>query len=187
MSLPARSTPTTRSPPFSNRRRTAAPNPEAAPVTAMSRMNAPNYGVPADDVVVHVVASVAPPMPIEQMGAADIETMYDSPVRVALTKLKEGRLAGATRFVFVIPSVVDVGASGHGATCAAAEAVRVLALGAARQWKADGVTVNCIAAPWPYAPTLDHDIAPLVAFLAGDAGADVSGTTIRVGGPELGL
>lgn len=75
----------------------------------------------------------------------------------------------------------EMGASGFVATCAAAEAVRVLALSAARQWVDDGVTVNCLVA----AP--GDDIAPLVAFLGSDAGASVSGETIRVGGPPVGL
>ncbi len=150
-------------------------------------MNASNYDVPADGVVLHVVAPVAPAKPIEEMHHADIASMYDDPVRAALLLLKEGRAEGATRFVFVIPSMVEMGASGHAATCAAAEAVRVLALGAARQWQADGVTVNCVSAAWPYAESLHDDIAPIVAFLTSDAGAGVSGETIRSGGPEQGL
>jgi NAD(P)-dependent dehydrogenase (short-subunit alcohol dehydrogenase family) len=143
--------------------------------------------VPADHVVVHVVAPVAPAKPIEEMLDADIASMYDFPVRSALMLLQTGRAKGATRFVFVIPAIVEMGASGHAATCAAAEAVRVLALGAARQWNAEGVTVNCLSAPWPYAESLDDDIAPVVAFLASDAGASVNGETIRVGGPPVGL
>jgi NAD(P)-dependent dehydrogenase (short-subunit alcohol dehydrogenase family) len=153
----------------------------------MVRMNASNYDVAADGVVLHVVTPVAPAKPIEEMHDVDIASMYDSEVRVALMLLKHHRAEGATRFVFVIPSMVEMGAAGHAATCAAAEAVRVLALGAARQWMADGVTVNCLSAPWPYAESLDDDIAPIVAFLTSDAGASVSGETIRIGGPERGL
>jgi NAD(P)-dependent dehydrogenase (short-subunit alcohol dehydrogenase family) len=143
--------------------------------------------VPADHVVLHVVAAVAPPKPIEELHDADIASMYDSPVRVALMALQDGRANDATRFVFVLPAMVEMGAAGYAATCAAAEAVRVLALGAARQWVDDGVTVNCLTAPWPYAESLDDDIAPVVAFLASDAGANVSGETIRVDGPPQGL
>src|SRR5205085_1837193 len=103
-----------------------------------------------------------------------------------LQVLRDGRAAGVTRFVFVVPSIVEMGAAGFGPTCAAAEAVRVLALGAARQWKADGVTVNCLAVPLPYEAHAD-EMAPIVDFLASDGGAGVSGVTIAVGGPELGL
>jgi hypothetical protein len=71
------------------------------------------------------------------------------------------------------------GAAGYAATCAAGEAVRVLALSAARQWKEHGVTVNCIARE-----SADDDIAALVEFLSSGA---VSGETIRVGGPPQGL
>ncbi|MEY2398450.1 MAG: Enoyl-(Acyl carrier protein) reductase, partial [Actinomycetota bacterium] len=100
--------------------------------------------------------------------------------------LQEGRASGVTRFVFVLPSIVHSGAAGFAATCAASEAVRVLALAAARQWKPDGVTVNCLSVALPYTDHRD-EIAPVVAFLASDAGAGVSGVTIPVGGPELGL
>jgi NAD(P)-dependent dehydrogenase (short-subunit alcohol dehydrogenase family) len=137
--------------------------------------------------VVHVVAPVAPARPIEDLISADITSLYDGEVRMALLLLQQGRADGATRFVFVLPSVAERGAAGYAATCAAAEAVRVLALGAARQWNGEGVTVNCVAAPWPYAETLDDDIAPLVEFLSSDAAGRVTGETLRVGGPAFGL
>jgi NAD(P)-dependent dehydrogenase (short-subunit alcohol dehydrogenase family) len=143
--------------------------------------------VPPDHVVVHVVAAGAPALAVDDMSDADIESLYDAVVRDALSVLQVGRVQRVTRFVFVIPSIAERGAGGYAATCAAAEAVRVLALGAARQWTGDGVTVNCLAAPWPYAASLDDDIAPLVAFLASDAAALVTGETIRVGGPVSGL
>lgn len=133
-------------------------------------------------IVVHVVARTAQPGSVENLHDADIESLYDNEVRAALDVLKRGRADGATRFVFVIPAIAERGESGYAATCAAAEAVRVLALSAARQWIDDGVTVNCLSAPWPYAASLDEDIAPLVKL----SGA-MSGETIRVGGPPKGL
>jgi NAD(P)-dependent dehydrogenase (short-subunit alcohol dehydrogenase family) len=135
-------------------------------------------------VVVHVVAPVAPAKAIEDMHDADIASMYDSVVRVALMVLQDGRKKGETRFVFVIPAMHEMGAAGHAATCAAAEGVRVLALSAARQWASDGVTVNCLSAPWPYAESLEDDIAPLVELCAS---GHVNGETLRVGGPPQGL
>ena len=143
--------------------------------------------MPEPGVVLHVVSPVAASKSVEDLDDADIGALYDDQARAALTAMKQGRADGATRFVFVIPSIVEMGAAGYAATCAAAEAVRVLALGAARQWKPDGVTVNCVAAPFPYAESLHDDIAPLLEFLASAAGAEVSGTTIPVGGPEQGL
>ena len=132
--------------------------------------------------MVHVVARDAPAKSIEDLDNADIEASYDHEVRAALDVLQRGRADGATRFVFVIPAIAERGASGYAATCAAAEAVRVLALSAARQWNDTGVTVNCLSAPWPYAASLDADIAPLVEL----CGA-VNGETLRVGGPRQGV
>jgi NAD(P)-dependent dehydrogenase (short-subunit alcohol dehydrogenase family) len=147
-------------------------------------MNASNYGVPDAHVSVHYVKGPAQGTPVEALHDRDIRELYDDEASAALAVLQEGREMGVTRFVFVIPSVAQVGAARYAATCAAAEAVRVLALSAARQWRDEGVTVNCIAASFPYAP---EDLAPLVEFLASEAGACVSGETICVGGPEFGL
>ena len=127
------------------------------------------------------MAAAAVAKSIETLDETAIESMYDNEVRAALDVLQQGRANGETRFIFVIPPMHEMGASGYAASCAAAEGVRVLALSAARQWMAEGVTVNCIAA------LADDDIAPLVDFLSRDAGAGVSGETIRVGGPPMGL
>ena len=135
--------------------------------------------MPADHVVVHVVAADAPASPVEDLTDDDIEALYDGVVRAALRVLQEGRARGVTRFVFVIPSIAERGASEHAATCAATEAVRVLALGAARQWNDAGVTVNCLLVDSP-----NDDVVPLVEFLAGSS---VNGATIRVGGPPMGV
>lgn len=129
--------------------------------------------------MVHVVAPVAAAKPIEELTDAEVDARYDAPVRAALSALQGGRAAGVKRFVFVLPSISERGASGHAATCAAAEAVRVLALSAARQWADDGVTVNCVLVDSP-----DDDVTPLVEFFARGA---VSGETLRVGGPPRGL
>jgi NAD(P)-dependent dehydrogenase (short-subunit alcohol dehydrogenase family) len=129
--------------------------------------------------VVHVVAPVAAATSIEDLTDADIESLYDAEVRAALAALQDGRANGVTRFVFVLPSIHEVGARGYAATCAAAEAVRVLALSAARQWKDEGVSVNCVSVESP-----DDDITSIVEFLSSGA---VSGETLRAGGPPRGL
>jgi 3-oxoacyl-[acyl-carrier protein] reductase len=129
--------------------------------------------------VVHVVAADAAAKPIEDLTDADIASRYDEPARGALRVLQEGRARGVTRFVFVLPSVAERGASGYTATAAAAEAVRVLALGAARQWKDEGVSVNCVLVD-----SSEDDVDPIVAFLSSGA---VTGETIRAGGPPKGV
>jgi hypothetical protein len=90
--------------------------------------------VATDDVVVHRVSVPGDPKPIEAWTDDDIAARYDDPARAALDALQRGRRDGATRFVFVLPAEVS----------AASEAVRLLMLGAARQWDSEGVTVNCV-------------------------------------------
>ena len=93
--------------------------------------------------------------PIDTWTDGDIAARYDDPARTALETLQAGRRDGATRFVFVLPERVS----------AASEAVRLLMLGAARQWESDGITVNCIVG----------DNAAAMEFLASGA---VTGKTL---------
>lgn len=115
----------------------------------------------------------ATPTPIEALSDDDIARDYDDEAAAALRALQVGRGTGATRFVFVLP------VGGGVTTAAATEAVRLLALSAARQWVDDGVTVNCVVA--------SGDNTAIVDFLTSEAAAHVSGQTIRAGGPVPGL
>ena len=54
--------------------------------------------------------------------------------------------ASAGSLVFVVPTVGMAGAAEFSMLAAVAEGVRVLAKGCGRQWGADGVTVNTVAA-----------------------------------------
>lgn len=139
------------------------------------------------DIVVRVGHAVVQPMAIEDLHDVDITTIFDTEVRLALNALQRGRAAGATRFVMLVAAMAATGEAGLAAPCAASEAVRVLALGAARQWGGEGVTVNCVSLPFPFEPYHLAELASLVTFLGSDAGAHVNGVTIPVGGPVVGL
>jgi hypothetical protein len=114
--------------------------------------------VPAADVVVHRVVVPDDPKPIEAWTDNDIAARYEHPASGALRVLQQGRATGVTRFVFVLPAT----------TSAASEAVRILALSAARQWENEGVTVNCIVSS-------TGDDLPAIAFLTSGA---VTGKTL---------
>jgi NAD(P)-dependent dehydrogenase (short-subunit alcohol dehydrogenase family) len=140
------------------------------------------------DIVVDLGPGVVKAMPIEEMLDADVASIFERPVQSTLQfALQAGRAKGATRFVLLLPSMAAADAGGLAAFCAATEARRLLAIAAARQWSGEGVTVNCLAVPFPYDDAQVADVAPVVTFLAGDAGASVNGETIRVGGPAAGL
>jgi NAD(P)-dependent dehydrogenase (short-subunit alcohol dehydrogenase family) len=86
--------------------------------------------------------------------------------------------------VFVVPSVGLAGAAGYAMLAAVAEGVRVLATSCARQWAADGTTVNTIAAPahlWTDAETDLDDLVPLVAALGGDDLRGLTAATLVAG------
>jgi 3-oxoacyl-[acyl-carrier protein] reductase len=106
------------------------------------------------------------------------------------------------RVVVVVPTFSMSGAPGFAAGAAAAEGQRLLAKSAARQWGADGITVNCVAvAPEQIigeragsatmaladpalggAGDAEADIGPVVVFLASDAAHFVTGATISADG-----
>ncbi len=113
--------------------------------------------------------------------------------------------------MFLVPTVGMAGAAEFTMLAAVAEGVRVLAKGCGRQWGADGVTVNTIAAAphhWVDPDTADtltraislstpafghpgdaaDDLAPLVTLLDDpDAHFLTAGTLVADGGTWMGL
>jgi NAD(P)-dependent dehydrogenase (short-subunit alcohol dehydrogenase family) len=103
------------------------------------------------------------------------------------------------RVVFLTPTLSMSGAPGLTALATAVEGQRLLAKSAARQWGADGITVNCVA-PSPEvlglvagemalsAPALGRvgdpgvDLGPIVAFLCGAGSHFLTGATLSADG-----
>lgn len=105
------------------------------------------------------------------------------------------------RIVLVTPTLALTGAARFAPYAALAEAQRALAKSAARQWGADGITVNCLA-PGPGAllgdamafdetilapPALpdassEADLGPVLGFLAGGDSHALTGATLCVDG-----
>jgi 3-oxoacyl-[acyl-carrier protein] reductase len=111
------------------------------------------------------------------------------------------RLRGGGRIVVVVPSFALTGSPGRSAWATAAEGHRTLVKLAARAWGHDGITVNCIAVdggllvndatdmgrPGMPAltlrqPTLRTEVAGVIASLAGDDAAAITGATVAVDG-----
>lgn len=103
------------------------------------------------------------------------------------------------RVVFVTPTLGMSGAPDLAPLAAAAEGLRLLAKGAARQWGADGITVNCVA-PAPAVLGVDAgemalspsalgrpgdpeaDLGPIVSFLCSTASHFLTGATLSADG-----
>ncbi len=142
---------------------------------------------------------IVPPLVIEPMRVVDlsdddIDRCWERPMRVVIDELQRAHSDGCRRIVVVVPTTGLSGGAEHAAVAATSEAARVLVKSAARQWGADGVTVNAVAlapeafgvdtsitGPVSIAPrALDGAVDPAdtISFLCSDAAAHVTGQTV---------
>ena len=154
----------------------------------------------------HVEAAALVPHPLAETDESQWDAHCEALVRTALfccqAAFAQMRDRGG-RIVLVTPTAAAAGAAGLVPYTTAAEAQRILAKSAARQWGRHGITVNCVApsleqvadrsgdgaSPLGLAePPLEGrgdvalDVAPVVAFLASDDAHYVTGATLRVDG-----
>lgn len=76
---------------------------------------------------------------------ADFDAAWEQPMRQTIVAFQTAHRSGHTRLIAVVPTIGMSGAPQLAHAAATAEAIRVMVKSAARQWGADGVTVNCIA------------------------------------------
>jgi 3-oxoacyl-[acyl-carrier protein] reductase len=91
---------------------------------------------------------VCRPMAFADLTDADWHTAWQDTMDAAVRACVDAhaRMAGTGgRIVLVVPTIAMSGGARFAHWAAAAEGVRVLAKSAARQWGADGVTVNAVA------------------------------------------
>jgi NAD(P)-dependent dehydrogenase (short-subunit alcohol dehydrogenase family) len=144
------------------------------------------------------------PRTFAEVDDAHFEAVWEATMQATLFCFQAAYAHMAGRggsIVVAVPTVAMSGMAGFAPYAAAAEGQRVLAKSAARQWGAEGITVNCLAV----APELvmgeaaradqslagpalgraadaEEDLGPVVAFLSSAAGRFVTGATICVDG-----
>lgn len=153
--------------------------------------------VPADACVI-VPDLAAEPVRFHEVTDEQFDRLWEQPMRATVQSMIEAHRRGARRIVVVTPTTGMSGGDHYAPTAATAEAVRVLVKSAARQWGADGVTVNAVAvAPRlfgidesvagevslaPPALADGGDPAAVIAFLVSPAASGVTGATITADG-----
>ncbi len=133
----------------------------------------------------------------DSLTDADWERAFEQPFRATVTAMQAAYRSGLRRIVVVVPVTAMSGGARYGHVAAPSEALRVLVKSAARQWGAQGVTVNAVAVspdavlddaaaagPVAIAPAAlgAADPAAVIAFLCSEDGGDLTGQTITVDG-----
>ncbi len=150
-----------------------------------------------------VVAEIsAEPIRFTDLTDDDFDAAWEQPMRHAIVSFQAAHRAGHQRIIAIVPTIAMSGAPRLAHVAATAEAIRLLVKSAARQWGADGITVNCIAvspslfgispeavgavslAPPALASagSLANDIIPLIALLAGAGAHHLTGSTLTADG-----
>ncbi|MCB0994021.1 MAG: SDR family oxidoreductase [Acidimicrobiales bacterium] len=161
------------------------------------------------DLVVHVQITSAEPTEVVASSTESWSAVCEDALAAALhiTQAAHDALAasGRGRLVHVVPTIGMSGAAGFAASAAASEGIRALVKGVAKQWGADGITVNsCAVDPQQMVPgdsgrRLSEgvalavpalggsgdpatDLAPVISLLAGDDAHFVTGSTLVLDG-----
>ena len=145
---------------------------------------------------------VTTPKPFESLTDADFDAAWEQPMQAAILAFQRAHQAGHPRVIAIVPTIGMSGAPSLGHVAATAEAIRVMVKSAARQWGADGMTVNCIAlAPTVFgidaaavgevslappalrsAGTVVDDIVPLIRMVASADAHHLTGATLTADG-----
>ena len=135
------------------------------------------------DAIINNAQTFRPLAPVAEVSAEDFDVFYDSGVKGTLWAMQavypHMKAQGWGRIVNFASSMGITGGSGFAAYNASKEAIRAITRTAAREWGADGITVNAIA--------------PAAATHHGEAGKQSEGYRIfiencpmkRQGDPEL--
>jgi 3-oxoacyl-[acyl-carrier protein] reductase len=150
-----------------------------------------------------VVARIsADARPFESLTDSEFDDAWEQPMQEAILAFQRAHAAAHHRLIAIVPTIGMSGAPGLGHSAATAEAIRVLVKSAARQWGADGMTVNCVAlapelfgidaaevgavslAPPALSGTgsIADDVVPIVRMLAGRDSHHITGATLTADG-----
>ena len=138
----------------------------------------------------------------DSLTDADFDDAWERPMQEAIESFQAAHRARHERLIALVPTIGMSGAAGLAHVAATAEAVRVMVKSAARQWGADGMTVNCIAlapelfgidpaavgavsiAPLALAGkgSVADDVVPLIRMVASADAHHMTGATLNADG-----
>jgi NAD(P)-dependent dehydrogenase (short-subunit alcohol dehydrogenase family) len=162
------------------------------------------------DGLINNAQTFRPNAPMAEVTGDDFDTFYASGVKGSLWAMQavypHMKAQGWGRVVNFASSMGMVGFQGFGAYNASKEAIRAISRTAAKEWGADGITINVIcpgggpraqaavargdeaamefskSKPIPRVGDAEDDIAPVALFLCSDACRYVTGQTLMVDG-----
>ena len=113
--------------------------------------------------------------PVEDLDDATIDAVFEQPMRKVIAGLQRAHAAGAKRIVVIVPTIGMSGGDQHAVHAALAEAARITVKSAARQWGAEGITVNAVAlAPERFGvdPAVSGPVAIAPRAMSGEVGGN---------------
>jgi NAD(P)-dependent dehydrogenase (short-subunit alcohol dehydrogenase family) len=180
---------------------------EKAQIDAMVAQTVDHFG--RVDAIINNAQTFRPLAPMSEVSAEDFDVFYGSGVKGTLWAMQavypHMKAQGWGRIVNFASSMGITGGTGFGAYNASKEAIRAITRTAAREWGADGITVNAIApaaathhgeagkqsegyrifienCPMKRQGDPELDIGPIAWFLCSDACRYVTGHTIMADG-----
>ncbi|MCU1366935.1 MAG: 3-oxoacyl-[acyl-carrier-protein] reductase [Ilumatobacteraceae bacterium] len=156
-------------------------------------------GRPTTVVVADIVTTATP---FEQITDDQFDAAWERPMQAAIAAFQGAHRARHERLIAIVPTIGMSGAPTLAHVAATAEAIRVMVKSAARQWGADGMTVNCIAlAPALFgidvaavgevslappalagAGSVADDVVPLIRMVASADAHHLTGATLTADG-----
>jgi 3-oxoacyl-[acyl-carrier protein] reductase len=120
---------------------------DGALAEALRSTTALTAALSAADVAVLVPPIRAEAKPFVELEDDEFDAVWEQPMQWAIAALQDAYREGVSGVLVVVPTVALTGGRNYAHVAAVSEGLRATVKSAARQWGANGMTVNTVAVP----------------------------------------